>query len=243
MSSLLSTADLLLRRPLTLLEHIREDRADLRELPVHLTVIAVVGFSVFGFLLGLTHSPLWGLVAAPKLVMVGLGTAALCLPALYVYGRLLGNAGTPLQVVCELLVALGTTGLSLLALSPVWLVFTRLVDHPPHGYFHVMLGTVAFLAAAGMRGAFVLVRALRADGRSALHLIAWTVLYGMVGLQASWTVRPFVGTPEDSTERLVLMRPLEKSAFDATATLLRSNARVLWGADVHRRPERAPWED
>ena len=25
------------------------------------------------------------------------------------------------------------------------------------------------------------------------------------------------------------MRPLEKSAFDATTTLLRSNARVLWG--------------
>ena len=94
MSQLLTTVDLLLRRPLTLLERIREDGDDLRELPLHLTVIAVAGFAVFGFLLGLTHSPLWGLVAAPKLVLVGLGTAALCLPALYVYGRLLGNDGS-----------------------------------------------------------------------------------------------------------------------------------------------------
>src|SRR3712207_7865723 len=51
---------------------------------------ALVGFGAFGFLLGFTRSPLAGLAAAPKLMLVGLGSLAVCLPALHVYGRLLG---------------------------------------------------------------------------------------------------------------------------------------------------------
>lgn len=229
----LDTLDVLVRNPRALLERVRGGH-DLKQLPLHLSLIAIAGFVGFGFLLGLSRSVLWGALAAPKLVIVALGSVAVCLPALYVYGKLLGNVASPLQQVCEALVALATMGLTLIALCPVWLVFTYQVNAPPSGYFHVMLGAVTFLAVAGARGAWILLRGLRAQRRPVLHLAAWTVLYGMVGIQAAWTVRPFVGNPE-SREEFVLVRPLENTAFDATATLIQSNADTLMGA--HRPAE------
>ncbi len=220
-SSILRTAEALLRNPSSVMAQVQAGGPELRELPLRLTVVALAGFGAFGFLLGFTRSPLSGLVAAPKLMLVGLGTLAVCLPALHVYGRLLGARGTPLQAVCEALVALATTGLTLLGLCPVWLAYCNAVNHPPTGYFHVMLGSGVFLGVAALRGVWVLARSLQARGRTVLHLLAWTAVYGMVGVQMAWVVRPFVGTPNQ--EGLVLFRPLERSAFDAAGTLVDSN--------------------
>lgn len=225
-SPLLRTAEALLRDPSAVLAQVQAGGPGLRELPLRLTLCALAGFGVFGFLLGFTRSPLAGLAAAPKLMLVGLGSLAVCLPALQVYGRLLGARISALQVVCEALVALATTGLTLLGLAPVWLAFANTVNQPPTGYFHVMLGSLAFLGMAALRGIWVLVKALRVQGRTVLHLVAWTALYGMVGIQMAWVVRPFVGTPGSSA---AFLRPLEGSAFDAAATLWRSNVDSLKG--------------
>jgi hypothetical protein len=222
----LRTAELLLRNPSAVLAQVQAGGPELRELPLRLAVCALVGFGAFGFLLGFTRSPLAGLAAAPKLMLVGLGSLAVCLPALHVYGRLLGARISALQAVCEALVALATTGLTLLGLCPVWLAFANAVNHPPTGYFHVMLGSLGFLGLAALRGVWVLVKALRVQGRTVIHLLAWTALYGMVGVQMAWVVRPFVGNPGSPT---VAIRPLESSAFDAAATLLRSNVDTLNG--------------
>jgi hypothetical protein len=231
-SSILRTAEALLRNPSSVMAQVQAGGPELRELPLRLTVVALAGFGAFGFLLGFTRSPLSGLLAAPKLMLVGLGTLAVCLPALHVYGRLLGARGTPLQAVCEALVALATTGLTLLGLCPVWLAYCNAVNHPPTGYFHVMLGSVVFLGVAALRGVWVLVRGLRAQGRTVLHLLAWTAVYGMVGVQMAWVVRPFVGTP--NREGLVLFRPLERSAFDAAGTLVDSNLDSVSGRRTAR---------
>ncbi len=225
-ASILRTAELLLRNPSAVLAQVQAGGPELRELPLRLTVCALAGFGVFGFLLGFTRSPLAGLAAAPKLMLVGLGSLAVCLPALHVYGRLLGARISALQAVCEALVALATTGLTLLGLAPVWLAFANTVNHPPTGYFHVMLGSLGFLGVAALRGVWVLVKGLRAQSRTVIHLLAWTALYGMVGVQMAWVVRPFVGNPGSAT---VVIRPLESSAFDAAATLWRSNVDSFTG--------------
>ncbi|HEX8703966.1 MAG TPA: hypothetical protein VF815_34360 [Myxococcaceae bacterium] len=225
-SSILRTAELLLRHPSAVLAEVQAGGPELRELPLRLAVCALAGFGAFGFLLGFTRSPLAGLASAPKLMLVGLGSLAVCLPALHVYGRLLGARVSALQAVCEALVALATTGLTLLGLCPVWLAFANAVNHPPTGYFHLMLGSVAFLGLAALRGVWVLVGALRVQGRTVLHLLAWTALYGMVGVQMAWVVRPFVGNPGRPT---AVIRPLESSAFDAAATLWRTNIDSLTG--------------
>jgi hypothetical protein len=68
-----------------------------------------------------------------------------------------------------------------------------------------------------------------------VHLALWTLLYGLVGIQAAWVARPFVGNPA-SRDVHALFRPLESSAFDATQTLIGSNLGVLSG-DVQPRLE------
>jgi hypothetical protein len=100
-----------------------------------------------------------------------------------------------------------------------------------------MLGSLAFLGLAALRGVWVLVKALRLQRRTVLHLLAWTALYGMVGVQMAWVVRPFVGTPGSPA---VAYRPLESSAFDAAATLWRSNVDSLTG-DWRPRPSEESW--
>jgi hypothetical protein len=225
-ASILRTAEILLRNPSAVLAQVQAGGPELRDLPLRLTVCALAGFGVFGFLLGFTRSPLTGLAAAPKLMLVGLGSLAVCLPALHVYGRLLGARISALQAVCEALVALATTGLTLLGLAPVWLAFANTVNHPPTGYFHIMLGSLGFLGVAALRGVWVLTKALRSQSRTVIHLLAWTALYGMVGVQMAWVVRPFVGNPGSAT---VVIRPLESSAFDAAATLWRSNVDTFTG--------------
>jgi hypothetical protein len=235
-----STAETLLKYPSRLVARIEAGGERIRDLPVQLTLLAIFGFGAFGLVLGLTHSALAALLAAPKLVLVGLGSLAVCLPALYVYGRLLGNESTILQVVCEALTALATTGLTLVALCPAWLAFLFLVNHPPHGYFYVMLGSVAFLSLAGLRGIWVLWSALRDGRRSWMHLAAWTAIYGLVGLQSAWMLRPFVGTPHDVDEGFVVVRPLERTAFDAVNRLVVSGVNSASGATLLTPPPEPP---
>jgi hypothetical protein len=45
-------------------------------------------------------------------------------------------------------------------------------------------------------------------------------------------LRPFVGSPEDTRGHLVLLRPLERSAFDATLTLMGSSANAVFGQEM-----------
>jgi hypothetical protein len=234
------TAEVLLKHPSRLIASIDSGGERIRELPLQLTILAVIGFASFGLVLGLTHSAQVALVASPKLVLVGLGSLAVCLPALYVYGRLLGNDSTLLQVVCEALTALATTGLTLVALCPVWLAYLSLVNRPPYGYFYVMIGSVVFLSLAGLRGVWVLFRALCAANRAWMHLAAWAAIYGLVGLQGSWILRPFVGTPHDVPEGFVMVRPLERTAFDSVHRLVVSGVNSAAGYTVLTPPPEPP---
>lgn len=220
-SSLFETTDTLLRAPERLLARVAEgDRVE--ALPAQLVLIALSGFGLFGFVLGMTRSLLPGVVSSVKLGFVGLGALAVCIPALHVYGRILGSNASPQQTVCEALTALATTGMTLVAMTPVWLVFTYFTSSYPL----TMLGSIVALGLAGVRGMVVLMRAAKSRGRRVAHLAVWTAIYGLVGLQLAWIVRPFVGAP-DSRDELVLFRPLERTAFDAVSRLVATNARFL----------------
>ncbi|HEY3445369.1 MAG TPA: hypothetical protein VGK67_03350 [Myxococcales bacterium] len=212
---LLQTAELLLRTPDKLLDQVHEGGAATRELPARLILLSAIGFGAYGFIVGLARSPLQGLLAAPKLVFVALGSLVICLPALHVYGRLLGSKARLDEAVGEALTAIATAGMTLLALCPVLLVFTRIIAPTLGVYLYTILGAAALLAFACLRGIFVLFRAMRRGDRPAFHLLAWTALFGLVGLQCAWLVRPFIGAPSATPQALVLTRPLERTAFDA----------------------------
>jgi len=212
--STLRTAELLLRNPRMLLSRIHEGGEAARELPMQLVLLAGLGFACYGLILGLAHSPLMGLLAGPKLVFVGLGSLAICLPALHVFGKLLGNRARLSQGVGESLTAVATTGMTLLALCPVLLAFLKLVESTQGRYQYTVLGAAALLGFACLRGIWILYLALRDERRPTVHLAAWTLIFGLVGVQCAWVARPFVGapTPDDHVQ---FLRPLEGTAFDA----------------------------
>ncbi|MGC4121645.1 MAG: hypothetical protein QM765_45115 [Myxococcales bacterium] len=211
---LLQTAELLLRSPDQLLDKVHQGGAATRDLPARLILLSAIGFGAYGFIVGLAHSPLQGLLAAPKLVFVALGSLVICLPALHVYGRLLGSKARLDEAIGEALTAIATAGMTLLALCPVLLVFTRVIAPTLGVYLYTILGAAALLAFACLRGILVLYQAMRRGRRPAFHLFAWTAIFGLVGLQCAWLIRPFIGAPSD-TKQLVLTRPLERTAFDA----------------------------
>lgn len=211
---LLQTAELLLRSPEQLLERVHQGGPITRELPARLVLLSAVGFGAFGFIVGLARSPLMGVLAAPKLVFVALGSLVVCLPALHVYGRLLGSRARLDEAIGEALTAIATAGMTLLALCPVLLVFTRIIAPTLGVYLYTVLGAAALLAFACLRGIWVLFLAMRRGARPAFHLLAWTAIFGLVGLQCAWLARPFIGAPSVDP-KLVVVRPLERTAFDA----------------------------
>jgi hypothetical protein len=220
MTSFLETAESLLREPEDLLERLNAEPEHQATLLLQLVLITALGFGAFGFVLGLDRSVWMALLAAPKLVFVGLGSLAICLPALHVYGRLLGSRSTALQTAGEGLTAMAVTGLTLLALCPVLLAFSHLTDGTRGGYFDVVLGACALASFAGLRGLILLYRASGEAGRPTQHLLAWAAILGLVGLQSAWLIRPIVGRPGE--EHLALLRPLERTAFVALADTLGS---------------------
>lgn len=208
---LLHTAETLLRQPEKLLARMPEAS---RQLTPQLVLLAALGFGAYGFVVGLARSPLMGVLAAPKLVFVALGSLAVCLPALHVWGRLLGSRARLPEAIGEALTAIATAGMTLLALCPLLLVFNWLVAPTLGVYLYSVLGAAALLAFACLRGVWVLFGAMRRQARPAGHLLVWSALFGLVGLQCAWLVRPFVGAPGEPG-RVVLFRPLERTAFDA----------------------------
>jgi hypothetical protein len=211
---LLQTAELLLRSPAKLLERIHEGGEITRELPVQLVLLSAVGFGAYGFVVGLARSPLMGALAAPKLIFVALGSLVICLPALHVYGRLLGSRAGLREAIGEALTAIATAGMTLLALCPVLLVFTQVIAPTLGAYLYTVLGAATMLAFACLRGIWVLFGAMRRQSRPAWHLLAWATMFGLVGLQCAWLARPFIGAPSPDSQ-VVLLRPLERTAFDA----------------------------
>ncbi len=98
-----------------------------------------------------------------------------------------------------LLSAIAMTGIVLLAFVPVSLFF--LITTSQYQFYKVL--NVAFIAIAGVIGVRQLVQGMkfltfenRRGARARERLLTlWIVLYGFVGTQLAWTLRPFFGAP------------------------------------------------
>ena len=96
-----------------------------------------------------------------------------------------------------LLRAITVTVVLLASFGPITVFFTFSTASYP---FMVLLN-VALLAAAGVAGVKYLIEAMGAlfttrDGdQSARILRVWIYIYGAVGAQMGWVLRPFIGSP------------------------------------------------
>jgi hypothetical protein len=178
-------------------------------------------FALYGAIVGAFHSPLQILSSAVKLPALYLITLLVCLPTLYIFNVLFGAKQTIAQHFTYLLTAVSVIALLLCGFAPVTLFFLITVND----YSFFLLMNVAIFGITGILGVSFLYQIMRpiADGDTAQGvkirtniLRFWLVLYGFVGSQLGWTLRPFFGSPG----QFELFRPREGSFFSGVWTAI-----------------------
>lgn len=170
-----------------------------RELPmilVDLLLVAALPTAFYGLVTGLATNSAVRIITNPlKLPLVLVVTLLLCLPALYIFSSFLGGRRSFLQTAALGFTSIAIVGVVLAAFAPItwFLTFTAPGAYPLH-----VLINVAILALAGFMGvAFLIAGSKRLHaGNPRLRaqvgfLWGWIGLYGLVGAQMGWLLRPF----------------------------------------------------
>jgi hypothetical protein len=191
----LAIAEWLLKHRDHLLHQIEEGR-ELPVILVDLLLVAALPTAFYGLVTGLATNSLVRIITNPlKLPLVLVFTLLLCLPALYIFSSFLGGKRSFLQTAALGFTSIAIVGVVLAAFAPItwFLTFTAPGAYPLH-----VLINVAILALSGFMGvAFLLAGARRLHAgnprlRSQMGFMwAWIGLYGLVGSQMGWLLRPF----------------------------------------------------
>lgn len=149
--------------------------------------------AVFGFLVG-TFSGGMQCWAAPLKIIGGMAAAMLiCLPSLYIFSALGGMEARLAQVAGLLTTMVALTALLLLGFAPVVWVFSQSTESV------VFMGflTLVFWMISLVFGVRLLISAAARFGvTTANYVVAWVVIFFVVSLQMSTSLRPIVGTAE-----------------------------------------------
>jgi hypothetical protein len=166
--------------------------------------IALLGFGLYGLTMGWWRSPLMGIYVAVKMPLLIALTLA-CNGLLNgLLGLLMGSGLGFKQSLHALLSAFAISGIILGSLAPISFFLTlnvpraesaqAAVAHSAYLLMHVFLIGVAGLAGViRLRGLLESYTASRTIARSTLA--AWIGGNALLGMQFSWILRPFFGTP------------------------------------------------
>lgn len=173
-------------------------------------------FAIYGGIIGAFHSPLQVVASAIKLPALYLITLLVCLPTLYILNVLFGSKQSVGQHFTFLLTAVSVIAILLCGFAPVTLFFLITVND----YNFFLLLNVAIFTITGVLGVSFLYQVMKpvaeddtAQGIKVRTTILrfWLGLYGFVGSQLGWTLRPFFGSPG----QFELFRPREGNFFSA----------------------------
>ncbi len=226
-----------LSQAFAIVEHILRDRTahfgairdghDLNSKIADMLIVSLLGMGLFGAAMGLIGGLPWMLASIVKLPLLFLCSLAICTPTLYYFGLLFGSRLTFSQTVAILLTALTVTSILSLGFSFIGLFFR----FSGSNYAFMVVLDVLMLAVSGSAGLiFLLQGALYLEqsappehvslwhwlrffitgGVRSMVLVSWIWLFGIVGTQMGWTLRPFFGAPGTS---FVLMRPVDSNFY------------------------------
>lgn len=211
-----------------------------RLLPVLIALGALYGFFMSWFGLFNRASVEYRLVVAAVLKTPALFALTLLVtfPSLYVFNALLGSRLTIVSLLKLLFASLGVTVAVLASFGPIVAFFSVTTSSYP---FMVILN-VALFAASGVLGLNFLLQTLhrltnanrqmpevvpadapipsplRLPGQQIIGkevkavFYCWVVIFGLVGAQMSWVLRPFIGNPEQPFE---WFRPRQSHFFES----------------------------
>jgi hypothetical protein len=187
-----------------------------------LLLTSFTAFGIYGAIIGCTNAsiPQQILVSAIKLPTLYLLTLIVCLPTLYIFNAFFGSQQTIRQHWAYLLTAICSISVLLCGFAPVTLFFLLTVSDR----FFFLLLNVAIFGLTGILGISFLYRIMKPAEDDNAHnlkirtniLRFWLCLYGFVGTQLGWTLRPFFGTGGS----FELFRPREGSFFTTIMQLL-----------------------
>lgn len=210
----LGLIEALIRAPHRALERLKSE--GLREGAQAMVGAIVVGGAAFGAIVGAYRGGVQVLYAGIKTPLLLLGTLAVCAPAFVGLAKALGVPLSPREALSLSLAACARFALVLLGLAPVvWLLEGWL------GYHSTVLAISAAAAVAGLSASSLLVRNLaRLSTLGPLAGALFVLVYGVVGAQTAWVLRPFVVRPR--TEHVPFARPLEGDLAGSIGWSLRS---------------------
>jgi hypothetical protein len=193
-----ATVMTLLRERQQFLEDIRQgNRLQIKLLG--LFVASSIFFAIYGLIIGCSSGILQGLFSAIKLPALYLLTLIICFPTLYFFNIMFGSKQTFEQYLTLLMTAMAEISVLLLGFAPVTLFF--MLSTQDYQFF--ILLNVAILGLTGILGikffyeGMIYMTEKDEEGRKLrLNILRfWLILYGLVGTQLSWTLRPFFGAP------------------------------------------------
>ena len=210
-------------RPFTIVERVLRDRVTyfaeiargeaLQQKIADLAMITVAGLAIFGFVAGLSgHNLVQAILTTIKMPGVFLASGIICLPTLYYFSVLFGSRLRFMQTVTLILTAQAIAAVLAMGTAPISLLFLISGSEMP---FLVVLN-IGMLALSAALGLIFLVQGVLYVQESnppdkitffawagmfvkgtlrSVVLTAWSIVYGLVGTQLSYTLRPFFGIP------------------------------------------------
>jgi hypothetical protein len=187
-------------------------------------ISSIVSLAGYGAILGIFYGALQALSSAIKLPILFLLTLAICLPTLYLFNLLYGGRLSTRQVLALALAAITVTSALTVAFAPISIFF--LITARDYSFFKLLnVGILGLTGVAGLQFLVQGMRSMNALDPAPTPLAAepaesdeplpppappaaaprpvsmpllwiWLLLYGFVGTQLGWTLRPFFGSPE-----------------------------------------------
>lgn len=163
-----------------------------------LLVASSAFFAVYGAIVGAYGGGFQIVSGAIKLPALYLVTLVICLPTLYFFDILSGSKLNFKQYATMALTAVSVISVLLFAFAPVILFFLISIKD----YVFFLLLNVLVMGITGTIGVRLFYKGMRdmtASGegigqKSRRYLLqGWVLLYGLVGSQLGWTLRPFLG--------------------------------------------------
>lgn len=165
-------------------------------------ILAISGFMIYGFAMGIEHSILQAVSSAIKLPLLFLLSFLITLPAFHFISLHLGSRLTFRQTVEICTYGASITAVLAAAFSPILLFFSI----SGSGYAFLILANVAILGFCASAGATTIYQALASErakrdirlGVSADFCFpAWIAILAIVGTQMAYLMRPFVGSGDE----------------------------------------------
>ncbi len=164
---------------------------------VSLLIASSFFFAIYGAILGAYGGGLQIISSAIKLPALYLVTLLICLPTLYFFDILFGSKLNFKQYVMMALTAVSIISVLLFSFAPVILFFLISIQD----YLFFLLLNVLIMGITGSIGVRLFYKGMRdivsdseaVDPKLRRYLLqGWVLLYGLVGSQLGWTLRPFL---------------------------------------------------